>query len=398
MKLSLAANYDADLVPQLEPYPVEEVYGKFVSDYFGGGRPSYMGSPLSQRDLKNYVTVLGRHGIAFNYLLNASCMGNREWTRRWQGKLDSLLRRLLNMGIGRLTVSTPFLLEAVKARFPDFHVKVGIYAQVDTSRRARFWERLGADAITLESFSINRDLDRLRAIREAVTCDLQLIANHACLPNCPIQYYHQNGFAHSSDGCRRLFVDYCFLRCSRYRMEDPSMLIKAAWIRPEDIAAYEALGYTSFKLLERGMPSAALLQRVKAYSKRRFDGNLADLILSYGFREPTRKPSFWLLRYFIKPRQARLGMLKRLYDLIRGQGMLFPVDANPMHIDASRIPDDFLDGFRERDCSSLDCGICGYCEEIADSAVVIDPDSRRESLGRFSDAEAAMTGGALWRR
>jgi RNB domain len=32
-------------------------------------------------------------------------------------------------------------------------VRVGIYGQVDTPRRARFWEELGADAITLESFS-----------------------------------------------------------------------------------------------------------------------------------------------------------------------------------------------------------------------------------------------------
>ena len=36
------------------------------------------------------------------------------------------------------------------------------------------------------------------------------------------------------------------------------------------------MGYTSFKLLERGIPSAELLRRVKAYSERRFDGNLAE--------------------------------------------------------------------------------------------------------------------------
>ena len=34
----------------------------------------------------------------------------------------------------------------MKSRFPQFFVKVGIYAQVDTPERARFWQELGADA------------------------------------------------------------------------------------------------------------------------------------------------------------------------------------------------------------------------------------------------------------
>jgi len=137
---------------------------------------------------------------------------------------------------------------------------------VDTPRRARFWEELGADAITLESFSINRNFRRLAAIRQAVHCDLQLIANHVCLMNCPLQSYHQNGFAHASDDSSTLFIDYCLLRCSRMRLADPSQFIKSAWIRPEDIAAYVAMGYTTFKLLERGIPSAELLRRIQAYS------------------------------------------------------------------------------------------------------------------------------------
>jgi len=396
MRFSLAANYDPDLIPRLDPYPVEDVYGKFPADFFGGGRPSYMGTPLSQRDLRDYVARLSRHGIAFNYLLNASCMGNSEWSRRWQRKLHSFLDSLLEMGVRRLTVSTPFLLEAAKTRFPDFHVKVGIYAQVDTPRRARFWEGLGADAITLESFSINRDLERLKAIRQAVRCDLQLIANHPCLPNCAMQPYHQNGFAHSSNGSRTLFIDYCFLRCSRRRLEDPSLLIKAAWIRPEDTAVYEAMGFTTFKLLERGIPSAELLKRVEAYSRRRFDGNLAELLLPYGFQQPLSKASFWTLRHFFRPRQAGFRKLKPLYDLMKGQGMLFPRDSSPIRIDASRIPADFIEGFRSRDCTRLDCRECGYCEGIAREAVEIDPAFREEFLGRFAEVEQAMATGRLW--
>lgn len=396
MKLSVAANYDPELVPKLQPYPVAEMYGKFPSDFAGGGRPSYMGTPLTRKDLERYVALLARHGIAFNYLLNGACQGNREWTRRWQRKLMSLLDLLGAMGIQHVTASTPFLVEAVKARLPHFHVKAGLYAMIDTPRRARFWEQLGADTLTLDCRSINRDFPRLKAIRGAVRCDLQLIANHICLPNCPLLGYHQNGIAHSSDGSHTLFLDYCFFRCSRLRLEDPSLLIKAGWIRPEDLGAYEAMGFATFKLLERGIPSEDLLKRVKAYSLRRFEGNLAEILLPYGFRQPIRRRRFWALRHFFKPRQISPKWAGPFLDLVKSQGMLFPRKECPFRIESSAIPADFLDGFRTRDCAQLDCRECGYCEQIAERAVTVEPIFRTDTLHRYHQAERAMIGGSLW--
>lgn len=395
-KFSLAANYDPELVPALKAYPVDEVYGKLPGDGISGGRPRYLATPLSEANLRHYVSLLGEQGIAFNYLLNGACFGNSEWTRPWQKRVTALLTTLADLGVRRVTVSTPFLLELVKRRFPEFRVRVGIYAQVDTPRRARFWEDLGADAIVLESFSINRNFPRLAAIRQAVGCELELIANHSCLLNCPLQSYHQNGFAHASDDNGTLFIDYCLMRCSRTRLTDPSQFIKSAWIRPEDLAVYEAMGYTTFKLLERGIPSAELLRRVKAYSERRFEGNLAELLLSYGFKEPVRKESRWMLRNFWKPRQVSPLRLKPLTDLARLQGWLSPLAQSPIRIDASQIPDTFLDGFRARDCASLDCRTCGYCEGIAAQAVSISPGYRAEVLKKYEEMDDAMATGGLW--
>jgi collagenase-like PrtC family protease len=396
MKLSVAANYDLDLIPRLKGYPVAEVYGKLPWDFAGGGRPSYMSTPITRRDLAEYVARLKAGGIGFNYLLNAACLGNAEWTRRWQRKLMAFLDDLGEMGIATLTVSTPYLLEIVKKRFPHFAVKVGIYAQVDTPRRARFWEDLGADAINLESFSINRNLDVLAAIRTAVTCELLLIPNHVCLVNCPMQPYHQNGFAHSSNGSRRLFVDYCFLRCSRSRLLDPSSFIKAQWIRPEDIGTYERMGYTSFKLLERGIPSDEVIRRVKAYADRQYDGNLADLFLSYGFREAPLKQKFWAFRNFCRPLQADPFTLRRVSKLARQQGMLFARDKRPISIQSSQLPSDFVESFRARDCARLACSDCRYCEEIAARAVRIDPAFIEESLRLHDDVDRALVNGRLW--
>ncbi|RPI02901.1 MAG: peptidase U32 [Ignavibacteriae bacterium] len=393
---SLAANYDPELIPALASYPVDEVYGKFPTDGISGGRPSYLATPLSEIDMRHYIRLLDRHGIAFNYLLNGACFGNHEWTRSWQKRVTALLNKLVELGVRRVTVSTPFLLELVKRRFPQFKVRIGIYAQVDTPRRARFWEELGADAIVLESFSINRNFSRLKAIRQAVRCDLELIANHVCLMNCPMQTYHQNGFAHASDDTSTLFIDYCFLRCSRLRLMDPSQFIKSAWIRPEDLAVYEAMGYTTFKLLERGIPSAELLRRIKAYSERRFDGNLVELLLSCGFKQPVRKKSRWSLRHFFKPRQVNPLRLKPLLDLARLQGWFSPLPEWPIRVDARLVPENFLDGFRDHDCASMDCKACGYCEQIAKQAVSIEPEYRTAVLKKYAEMENLMVRGELW--
>lgn len=393
---SVAANFDPALVQALSTYPVDEVYGKLPGDSISGGRPRYMATPVSKRQFREYLKILGIHGIAFNYLMNGACFGNSEWTRSWQNKVTSLLGKLQDMGIRRITVSTPFLLELVKKRFPGFKIKVGIYAQVDTPRRARFWEDLGADGITLESFSINRDLARLDSIRKAVRCELQLIANHVCMPNCPIQVYHQNGFAHASDGSGKLFIDYCTLHCSQQRITDPSLFIKAGWIRPEDLGTYEAMGYTTFKLLERGIPSSEILRRVKAYSERHYSGNLVDLFLSYGFKEPVKRESFWTLRHFWKPHHVRPALQKKLFALAERQGMLSPQKESPVQIDSRRIPADFLAGFSGRDCSSLSCESCGYCDNIAKQAVSLQPGYRDVILKLYADVNRSMTTGELW--
>ena len=257
------------------------------------------------------------------------------------------------------------------------------------------WEDLGADSLNVWN-SINRDFERLAAIRDAVRCDLQLIANHLCMPNCAMQNYHQNGFAHSSDGSRNIYIDYCVLRCSQKRLEDPSLFIKSGWIRPEDLSRYEALGYTTFKLVERGMPSEELLKRVAAYSARRFDGNLAELLMSYGFKKTPRRSPLWVLRYFFKPFQLSPHKLLRLLGLVRSQGMLFPKDHLPVEIDSSKIPENFLDGFKTRDCAARNCESCGYCETISRKAVRIEADFHSKSLEQFRDVQGSMASGQLW--
>jgi len=85
-----------------------------------------------------------------------------------------------------------------------------------------------------------------------------------------------------------------------------------------------------------------------------------------------------------------------LRDLARLQGWQSPLPESPVRIDARQIPDNFLDGFRSRDCASADCRACGYCERIAAKAVSVPASYRAEVLGKYAEVEEAMVAGGLW--
>jgi hypothetical protein len=81
MKLSVACNFDEALLEGLQSYPVYEIYGKLTSDFFGGGRPSFYLPEVDRDGVRRTVELAHQRGIAFNYLLNASAMGNTEFSR-----------------------------------------------------------------------------------------------------------------------------------------------------------------------------------------------------------------------------------------------------------------------------------------------------------------------------
>ena len=280
MQLSVATNFDDELIRRAKDYPVTEVFGKLPRDFVGGGRPSYMLSRLSSRRFQEHVRLARTLGIDFNYLLNAACLDNLEFTRRGQRAINLILGWLGESGVASITVSVPYLLELIKHRFPQFKVKVGVFTRVATVQQAKFWEALGADCITLDPLTVNRDFKTLVAIRASVACDLQLIANSDCLLFCPLAGYHMVGLSHASQ--RRhgaaLPLDYCFLACTAAKLDDPVHYVRSNWIRPEDVARYEAIGYARLKILERGAPTKVMVQRVGAYATRHYDGNLLDLI------------------------------------------------------------------------------------------------------------------------
>lgn len=404
MKLSVATNFQPDLIDAVKRYPVTELFGKLPSDSMGGGRASFMLSSLSVAQLKDHIRSAAKAGIGFNYLINPACLDNREYTREGQKDLERLLEMVEECGATAVTISLPFLLPIIKKRHPGLNVRVGVYARVDTVAKAKFWEELGADCITLESISVNRDFAMLSAIRQAVKLELQLIANSNCLMFCPMSGQHMVNLSHASQkghASRGFMIDYCALRCSVEKLADPSNYLRSEFIRPEDLATYMQLGFTSFKILERGAPTSVLALRVKAYAERRYEGNLLDLIQPYGYKStfdetPGGSENFLrFIKYFFRPATVKTSGLLKLKKLAERRGLLSTMEWDPVYIDNKQL-DGFLDGMKGISCRTTDCSACGYCKAWTEKAVRVDRRFQLEMLKLYAEAFEEMHSGKLW--
>ena len=406
MQLSVAYTFEPGILKRLARFPhVKEVYGCRGSDFIGSGRASYTLRPVSSPGIESAVREAHAEGIFFNYLLNAASLYGMEQTREGNRRIRRIIDRLSLWGVDALTVSLPYLLRIIKKHYPALRVRIGAFAVVDSPEKARQWEDLGADTLCLSAIACNRDFERLSRIRSSVQCGLQLIANASCLPSCAWENTHMHVLTQGSLKNHRLrgfCFDYCFVQCSKKRLEDPVNIIRSIWIRPEDLSVYEQIGYRDFKLVERSCPGDLLIRRVAAYSEGKFNGNLWELVapvawISRGQKAPLSSIAR-MLSMLIRPRFIRIASmlaLKRYSELVIPHD--FSKETAGVFIDNGLL-DGFLEGLRAMDCGRRvrACDNCDYCAKWAKKAVSIDEAWRKKALTLANELDDGVVSGDAW--
>jgi collagenase-like PrtC family protease len=386
MRYSIAANWDLGLLERLKGTSVESLYGQMWNDPLGGGRMAMFIPKVGRKEVTSFISEARKKGLSFNYLINATCFDNLEFTKKGYKKIMKHLEWISTTGTDMVTVTLPFLLEMIRKEFPQLKVCVSSFARVQNVHLAKYWEEIGADKIILPE-AIGRDFQILRLIRESVDCELELIANHCCLFQCPLDLHHRNMVSHGSQEdhpCGGFAPDYCKLACQRLKILRPAELIKARWIRPEDVPDYEAIGIDCLKLVERFRGTESLIQIVNAYEKKSYPGNLVKLLTL-----PQQGA-------FLTP---DLEVIQRT-DLIEPEKMeeMMAVLREPfpekVTIDNSKL-NGFLDYFKKIDCFHMDCDRCGYCERIASQAISIDEEWRQEMISRFDRSMEILVKGEI---
>lgn len=374
MKLSVPTNWCPELINKLDKTSITEIYGKLDKDVVGGGRAEFLLPFVSRRQVSDHILLIHKNGLKFNYLLNALCMGNHEWTAGGQRKIRKLLDWLAGAGVDSVTVAMPYLLQLVKKCYPFFKVKVSVCVGVDNPVQARHWEDMGADTISLSPWSVNRDFVLLKQIRKAVKCNLELYANNRCLMKCPFATYHylaNNHASNSQDNQNGFFINYCRFMCSSLILSEPSRLISSCWIRPDDSGYYAEAGVDSFKLSERNTSTEFIVKIVEAYTRRKHEGNLLDLFADNSNRLSAKRCMWKKALFFLRPSKVNIFLLHRYFGDVSSQHRFF--------LDNRKL-DGFLDFFIKGKCNLNNCAECGYCRQVAQEALTSCDENKQKTL------------------
>ncbi len=363
-KLILPTNWDPELLPRAARLKPAYLYGSLPRE--ATVRSSLVLPEVTEEEVASQIQQMEERGIKFTYVMNATCLGNRELSEDGRWEILQRLEWLRAVGATAVVTANPYVMELVGKNFPELELQVSVLAAVDDARKAAYFRDLGADLIHIDP-QINRDFRRLEIIRRAVDCPLSVVVNEGCLLSCPIRHYHANMISHSAESIERhYYVDYCYYRCSLARGNDVVEYLRAPWIRPEDVAQYEQLGIDFFKVAGREKmgdgPSSHtpwILKVAEAYHRRRCE-DVAELLVA------------------VQPMETLSGETPT---------------APRVHMASSRL-DGFLRFFREGHCS-LDCQRCAYCAEWAKACVSVEGDTGEHVRQLEADLET-LRAGSYW--
>ena len=352
-------NFDPDLIKYIKNLndkyagvsKVVEVYGSDRSHAFLSARPDFRIQDVDAETLEDHIKALKKIGVAFNYTMNTINPGSKH-TLQNEGLADEIrfwTERVIELGVGRITVANPIVLELIREVSPDIPIEISTIAHIDSLSQIKFYkEKYNIDKIC-GNLMLNRNFTKLEAM--ATWCNangvvLDLMTNEFCgvgsgqyATHCI--YRDSCYIAHSSDKSQadaECMDCYPMKRCMTSRDVDAACWLKMRFIRPEDLNEYQKIGISHFKITGRTGTTDYITKTVEAYMSEVYDGNL-------------------------------LGLWKNLDTIYNGKSEA--ETTNEIFVDNTKL-NGFIDKWTKNDwrCDEKNCGVaegpnaCNYCNEF----------------------------------
>jgi hypothetical protein len=142
------------------------------------------------------------------------------------------------------------------------------------------------------------------------------------------------------------------------------------------------------KIIDRYKTTEMLLSYLKAYSERRYEGNLIDLL-----NLPKRGAFLPVnLKYLMREEFVNTDKLMDFADCCD------MTVSELIQIDSRKIPADFLDFFKEMDCVRTSCDECGYCDRIAEKAVRVKGEELKAQVAKYDAFLEDLAGGSVFQK
>jgi len=238
--------------------------------YYASVRGGWIGtaredSRLPEVEVSKIKEVTEEHEVW--YALNPPCLGSLTEMEANKDRYVRHLRIIEDMGFRGVIVAHPYLIPLIK-RYTGLGIDVSTILEPDSVQKFWYYCDMEVDAITLHQ-SVHRDFKLLGRLKD-FPVEFIMIMNTACIFHCPWRISHYNIQGHSTEMC--LTSDYPYELCREVTTKNfPLNILKANWVRPEDLRLYDEYGLTT-KISGRTMTTGWILQTVKAYKERKFDG------------------------------------------------------------------------------------------------------------------------------
>lgn len=354
-------NGDDELINAYGGYKdrIAMVYGR-AEDGYPQGRKTSNSTAITLEKIFQHVKVLKNWGIKFNYILNGTSHGNREFDKGYRSDFVAHVRNLAQNGVKVVTIGNPFLLEVVANEVPEVELFASVLMEIDCLARLKEISQFGVQYVCLSKTL----LKNFRALENIGMCgnlkiEPVLLANDPCLHHCAFTNYHNDTLSHLT-GSGASCDSYCRLRCTRSFLSDKRHIISASFIRPEDLRVYANLGYSMFKLCDRKQSTQWILRVLQAYVSEYYDGNLADLMAPWNKHNGV----------YDFPRELKKTEIEAVgADEFRNHLRFMPFIDN-------RNLDGYLEYWKKKKpngCRDEDCDSCGHCAQVANVALRSDP-------------------------
>jgi collagenase-like PrtC family protease len=173
-----------------------------------------------------------------------------------------------------LVIASNDLMKLVRKEYRDAEIFVSTIAGVRNWQDAEKYLPIEPKRIIVHH-DTNRNFKDLEYMVEKANkngVDVEVMLTESCLRHCPVRDEHYEWVGKGKD-------DHGFHSfCNTEKIMAPREMLKANFIRPEDIEIYENMGVKHFKITGRSKRPEWLPEVVKAYVKRNYEGNLMRLL------------------------------------------------------------------------------------------------------------------------
>lgn len=353
MRLVVGTNFDDRLIEEASKYPVRYIYGSHRATLTGHGRVSFVVPDVSDERLRDHISLAHSKGIKFLYAMNSPSYGGLEYSEAFWSRLKGEVEKLVNLGIDGVIVATPLLLQYIKREYPELEVSVSSFARITNIREFENYIDLGADTIIMHEDN-NRNFKLLESVVRLARergVDVEIILNNSCLWGCPYRRHHdvETGELSRETSPKGVWFEYPLLFCATDVRNDFANIIRMRWVRPEDLHYYERIGIDRFKIASRNKKTEWIIRVIKAYSEKKYEGNLLDIV---SYPQGRATPSAL----------AKLGAEEaREYEIL-----------TKVYVDNTKFPPKWLEFFMTNPCEVRSCQECRYCDTIAEKVITID--------------------------